>query len=115
MTDGSRIRVAGLEYSEITVCTLEATAAKFGETVAGSEAIDRKFGRVTQYAWTMQHAGVLSADYPGKAEAHAKKWAEIEAAPVVGDGDIVVVDGVDYLAKVLGDYSDPVHLKRINA
>lgn len=115
LTDGSRIRVAGLEHSEITVCTLSAAAAKFGETVAESEAIDRNLGRLTQHAWTMQHAGVLSADYAGKAEAHAKKWAEIAAAPVVNTGDILVVDGVDYVAKVMGDYSDPVHLSKLTA
>lgn len=114
LTDGSRIRVACIPHGEVTVCTLKAYAAKYNETVEEWEVLDRGFGRVTQHAWTMQHAGVLSANYPGKAEAHAAKWAEIAAAPVVNNGDILVVDGVDYVAKVMGDYSDPVHLSKVS-
>lgn len=56
---------------------------------------------------------MLTADYPGKAEAHAKKWAEIAAAPLVETGDILEVDGVRYEARVVGNYSDPVHLRRL--
>jgi hypothetical protein len=115
LTDGSRIRVACIPYGEVTVCTLKAYAAKYDETVEEWEVLDRKFGRETTHAWGMQHAGVISADYPGKAEAHAKKWAEIAAAPLVNTGDILVVDGVEYAAKVMGNYSDAVQLKRINA
>jgi hypothetical protein len=113
LTHGSRVRVKGLPHSEISVCTLSAVAAKYGETVADHEELDRKFGRPTQYAWIMQHAGVLSADYPGKAEAHAAKWAAIAAAPEIETGDVLEIDGVRYSARVMGDYSDPVHLSKL--
>lgn len=113
LTNDSRIRVAGLPYSEITVCTLAACCAKCNDTIEKSIERDRECGRETLYAWGMQHASVLSANYVGKAEAHAKKWAEINAAPIVKSGDICEIDGELYAAKVLGDYSDAVHFTKL--
>lgn len=113
LTDASRVRVKGIRYAEITICTLAAYAASYRETIAYHEELDRKFNRPTQYAWVMKHAGVLTDDYPGKAKAHAEKWAAIDAAPEIETGDVLEIDGVQYAAKVMGDYSDPVHLTKL--
>lgn len=109
LTSGSQIRVAGI-LGKITVETLAAVAAKYKEPVSYHVELDRKFNRPTQWAWTMQHAGILTDNYPGKAEAHAKDMAERAAAPLVETGDILVIDGESYAANVLGNYSDPVKL-----
>ena len=112
LTHGSLVRVSGLPYAEVTIRTLAAFAAKHNETVADCEARDRDFGRPTEYAWTMKHAGVLESNYLGKAEARAKKCAAINAAPEIETGDILVIDGSEYTAEILGNYSDPVRLER---
>jgi hypothetical protein len=111
LTNGSLIRVPGV-LGKVSVCTLAAFAARYNEPVSKHEELDRKFGRETQYAWTMQHAAVLTADYPGKAEEHAREMAARAAAPLVNTGDVLVIDGIRYTAKVMGDYADPVHLTR---
>lgn len=112
LTNGSLVRVPRV-LGKCSVCTLAAYAAKYGETVAYYEELDRKFNRPTQYAWIMQHAGILTADYPGKAEEHAKEMAARAAAPLVETGDLLEIDGAIYEAKVMGNYSDPVHLTRV--
>lgn len=112
LTAGSQIRVAGI-LGKITVETLKAVAAENGETIEYHTALDKKFNRPTQWAWTMQHAGIITSDYEGKAEAHAKDMAELAAAPLVSTGDVLVIDGEEYIADVLGNYSDPVKLIKL--
>lgn len=114
LTNGSVIRVAGV-LNKVEIVTLEAVATRDGETLAYHEALDRRFSRKTQYAWTYQEPGMITADYKGKAEELAAKRALIDAAPVVESGDVLIVDGVEYVAKVLGNYSDPVRLIRVSA
>ena len=113
LTNASLVRVKGIRYAEITICTLAAYAEAHKETVAYLEGLDLKFNRPTQYAWVMKHSGMLTADYPGKAKAHAEKWAAIDAAPEIETGDVLEIDGVQYVTKVMGDYSDPVHLTKL--
>lgn len=122
LTSGSQIRVKGI-LGKITVETLRAfvsdkrytggqplTEQEIADAIKVSEERDLRCHRPTQYAWTMQHAAVLTADYPGKAEAHAADMAARAAAPEVTTGDVLLVDGVTYVAAVMGNYADPVRL-----
>lgn len=88
--------------------------AQVAEQVAQSIKRDEEMHRKTQWAWTLQHAACLTADYPGKALALANERAMIAAAPELEDGETVKIDGISYSVKLMGDcYSDPIHFTKI--
>lgn len=112
LTDGSEIRVSGI-LGRVTVHTLAATVAKYGETVEASEERDRKFKRPTKYAWTRQEAVCLTADYPGKAAELDAKRKATAAAPLVEVGDVLEIDEHRFrVVGAIGNYSDPAQLER---
>lgn len=107
----SVIRVAGI-INGVEIVTLAGVAAENKETVAYHEALDAEFKRPTQYAWTYQEPGMVCSDYKGKAEELAAKRQELARATFVENGDLLEIAGVFYVAKVLGNYSDPVKLTK---
>ena len=118
LTHGQLIRGRGFSpYTKaIRFHTLEgAMAEEHGRwTVAGSVARDIGQKRETKWAWASQAPGVLTADYPGKAEKLAAEHAAIAAAPVLEDGEIVQVGDAEFKVKLLGDrYSDPIHFELV--
>jgi hypothetical protein len=117
---GQTVRGEGFnKYAQrITVGTVRGYEAEHGEKYkqqvdpekAHQLAVER--GHVT--AWTNQDCAVLSADYPGKAEAHAKVLAEIAASVILHNGQQVIIEGETFTVRLAGDrYSDPIHFTRI--
>ena len=113
---GQTVRGEGFDkYTQrITVGTVRGYEAEHGEKyklqvdpeAAHRLAVER--GQVT--TWTNQDCAVLSADYPGKAEAHAKVLAEIAASVILQNGQQVIIEGETFTVRLAGDrYSDPIH------
>ncbi len=60
-------------------------------------------------AWASQAGSMLTANYPGKAEAMEKARQEWAAAVEIASGELVLIEGVEYRVRVNGEsYSDPV-------
>lgn len=94
--------------------TFDELNARVAGQVAQSVKRDEEMHRPTQWAWTLQHAACLTADYPGKARDIANERAKIAAAPELEDGEVVEIDGALYSVKLMGDrYSDPIHFTKI--
>lgn len=118
------IRVAGFpRLNKVEVSTLEGYVAdhneKYGprdnpDTVEAHLELDRKFKRETQWAWASQANGILTENYSGKMEKLAAERAAIAAAPEIEHDEIVEIEGLWFTAKIMGDYSDPVHFKLID-
>lgn len=78
------------------------------------EAHEHCLNRGHATAWTTQASAVLSADYPGKAEAHEKTLQQIRDSVILAEGQIVTIEGEQFKVRLAGDqYSDPIHFKRI--
>lgn len=60
-------------------------------------------------AWAAQSPHVLVADYPGKADDVAKRNEARANAVIIDDGEHVLIDGIEFVTKVLGDYSEVAH------
>lgn len=114
LTTGSLIRVPGIT-GKVSIQTLAAYAVEYGQTVQYYEERDRVHNRQTEYAFALQHASCLTADYPGKAQALAAESAAIAAAPLVRHNDVVIIDGYAYTVRFLGNFSDPVKFDRVQA
>ena len=57
---------------------------------------------------------MLCADYQGKAEAHEKEMQEIRDSVILGENQIVCIEGEQFKVRLCGhQYSDPIHFKRI--
>lgn len=113
LTHKQLIRVKGLRLNAVTITTLAGYAEDTKQTVAELVALDAKFERATQWAWSYQAPSVLEDNYAGKA---AKLAAEREAyfhAPVLENNQTVSIEGHLYRVLVLGDFSDPVHFRRL--
>lgn len=63
------------------------------------------------YLWANQSPCVLTANYPGKAEAMRKKEEAYDNALMLDDGDIVEVDGMQFEVHCVkrNHVADPVH------
>jgi acetolactate synthase small subunit len=62
----------------------------------------------------MQSAGVLTSDYEGKQSYLDAEEAAIAAAVEIEDGQIVEIEGEQFIVKVTGErFSDPVKFKRV--
>jgi hypothetical protein len=55
--------------------------------------------------WALQHSGVLADSYTN---AEINERRRIQSETPVQNGDVVQIDGRNYAAKVLGNYSDAV-------
>lgn len=107
------VRGAGFsKYTQrIIVCTARGYAADHGDDV--EETYNRAIANGHETAATYQEAGVLEADYPGKAEKHAAKLAEIANAVELHEGQTVMIEDELFTVRLLGDrYSDPIKFVR---
>lgn len=108
------IRVKGFSRyaNKITVGTARGYAAQYNDDA--EEAHKRAIENGHETAWANQSAAVLSADYPGKAEALEAEAAAIAAAPEIENGQTVEIEGEIFTVRVTGErYSDPVHFQRV--
>ena len=93
----------------ITIGTLRGYAAENGEDPDVAIKILKGFGHSVA-PWTMLHAAAITADYPGKAEAHEQKRKAYAEAVLIEDGEMVEIEGILYRAKYMRpNCSDPVH------
>jgi hypothetical protein len=107
LTDGQEIRV-NINTSRVLVGTVEGYAKKHNDSVVEALALARKFGH--DLAYTVTCGLCITSNYPGKAEALAKKFADTAAAPLIENGETVIIEGRTYTAKYTRDWvSDPVH------
>ena len=118
---GQTVRGKGFnKYAQrITVGTVRGYEAEHGSKYnvqVNPEAAHRLAVERSQVtAWTNQDCAVLSADYPGKAKAHAKVLAEIAASVILHNGQQVIIEGETFTVRLAGDrYSDPIHFTRID-
>ena len=107
------VRGAGFPvYAQrISVGTARGYAAEYNgnQEEAHQRAIDN--GHAT--AWTNQDAACLTADYSGKAEAHAAYLKEISDAVELHNGQKVKIEGEVFTVRLVGSHvSDPIHFIR---
>ena len=97
---------------KITVGTARGYASKYNECPEEFHRSCLERGHNTAY--TTQAASIITANYPGKAEAHEREMKEIADAIELQDGQIVIIEGEQFKVRLAGDgYSDPIHFKRI--
>ena len=107
------VRGAGFPiYAQrISVGTARGYSAEYNENQeeAHQRAIDN--GHTT--AWTTQDAACLTADYPGKAEAHALYLKDISEAVELHNGQKVEIENEIFTVRLVGSHvSDPIHFIR---
>lgn len=109
LTHKQEVRIAGFtNASTIRVFTIAGYAIQNGENP--EDAINRSvnFGHDVNPC-CLQSASVLSADYDGKKQELDAKAAATAEAPELTNGEIVEIEGVKYMTKILGQqFSDPV-------
>lgn len=112
LTHGMQVKMAQFRFSpEVTVGTVEGYAKEYNEDP--NAAVERclrnqKKDPMHQLAWTNKSAGVLTDNYPGKAEEMERKHQNYINAVELVEGEVVEIEGRKYTVKYLGDYSDPV-------
>ena len=114
LSHNQEIRVAGFSKlaQKVKVGTARGYAAEYGKDPA--EAHQRELSLGYDTAWTVQSPGVLTADYPGKAEELRKAREAREEAPEIAHGEHVEIEGETFEVRVIGErYSDPVHFIRL--
>jgi len=114
LTYGMEVRGKGFpDYTpKITVFTVEGYARKNKEDPAA--AVKRAIENGHELTGTTGGMSVMTDDYPGKAEAHAKALKETAAAPVLDNGELVEIEGRTYAVRLVGaNYSDPIHFKPV--
>jgi hypothetical protein len=110
LSHNQQIRVASFSHlaQAITVGTIHGYAVQNGECPEVAMERAKKFGH--EIAWANQAPAVLTSDYAGKAEDLAAERAKRDAAVVIEDGEQVLIEGVVYKVRVMGErFSDPVH------
>lgn len=60
--------------------------------------------------WVLQKSACIKSEYT---EADRRERAEFDAAPVLENGQIVLIDGEAYTVKVNGDYSDCAYFIKV--
>lgn len=76
-----------------------------------NEICNTKFGI---FAYSCSPGCSITGDYDGKKESIERDKSEFAAAPVIEEGDIIEVDGIDhtFIAHIVGEqYSDPIHFE----
>ena len=110
---GQTVRGAGFsKYAQrISVGTARGYSAEYNENQ--EEAHQRAISNGHATAWTNQDAACLTADYPGKAEAHAARLKEIAEAVELHNGQKVEIEGEIFAVRLVGSHvSDPIHFIR---
>lgn len=110
---GQTVRGAGFPvYAQrISVGTARGYSAEYNENQ--EEAHQRAISNGHATAWTNQDAACLTADYPGKAEAHAAHLKEIAEAVELHNGQKVEIEGEIFAVRLVGSHvSDPIHFIR---
>lgn len=107
------VRGAGFsKYAQrISVGTARGYAAEYNRNQ--DEAHQRALTNGHSTAWTNQEAACLTADYPGKAEAHAAYLKDIAEAVELQNGQQVEIEGEIFTVRLVGSHvSDPIHFIR---
>jgi hypothetical protein len=114
LTHRQQIRTTMDKYEpEIIVCSVEGCVRDRGgdPSLAYEKEIQRAedCGTAAQTVFSNQSPACLTADYPGKAEAHAAKRAAYAAAVLIENGELVEIEGRVYKARYTRrDCCDPV-------
>jgi hypothetical protein len=107
------VRGAGFPvYAQrISVGTARGYSAEYNDNQ--EEAHQRAINNGHPTAWANQDAACLTADYPGKAEAHAAYLKEIADAVELHNGQKVEIEGEVFTVRLVGSHvSDPIHFIR---
>lgn len=132
LTSGQQIKIKGAFWARaITIHTVLGSEIenikKYNRNVGAKEAFDRATAEIEirKARWAergetypmapfaIQAPGVLTDNYPGKAEQLAQEELNFKLAPEIADGELVMIDGEVWEVKVLGlQYSDPIHFTR---
>lgn len=71
-------------------------------------------GKENGSVFIMKSGACITGNYPGKEEAHRKAQKEYDEAPLIKDGDLILIDGMIFKVNYTNiRYSDPVHLEFI--
>jgi hypothetical protein len=111
LTHNQIVRVKGFSQyaNKITIGT-----ARGYDPQNAEESHQRCLANGHDTAWAMQSAGVLTSDYEGKQSYLDAEEAAIAAAVEIEDGQIVEIEGEQFIVKVTGErFSDPVKFKRV--
>ena len=115
---GEQVKVVGMKFRpEITVGTVEGYARQYNNDPAEALALNAANAKASPWthyplAWTNKAAGVLVADYAGKAAWLAEKQSKFDSATTLAHGELVEIEGQRYTVHVLDradQVSDPVH------
>ena len=118
LTDKQRVRIPGDSWIYDLTFHIEKYDPDYYGRIDPTYSVERfneinrtKFGIV---AFVTNPGTCLVADYPGKEEAMRREKEEYEASPIIEEGDVVEVDGIEhtFIAHVNGTkYSDCVSFR----
>lgn len=113
LAHNQEVRIAGFKHaSTIRVFTLAGYAIQNGENPEEAIARSKRFGHELKPC-CLQDASIITGDYAGKKEELDAKDAATAAAPELTNGELVEIEGSQFIVRVLGQqYSDPVKFEK---
>jgi len=109
LSHNQEVRISGFKNaSRIRIFTIAGYAIQNGENPDDAIARSKEFGHELNPC-CLQAASIMTADYVGKKEELDAKDAATAAAPEIENGELVEIEGSQFIVRVLGQqYSDPV-------